>query len=172
MSPFRNEAAYTQTLGREFNMLVAENAMKFDAMHPAQNTYNFTDADALVAYAEANDMVVRGHTLVWHSQIPGWLTGGNFTRDQVIAIMRDHIMTVVGRYRGRILAWDVVNEAVSDNNGQMRTDSSGIRGSAQNISRWRSSSRARPTRTRFSITTTIRPRGRGSPTRSSTSSAA
>jgi endo-1,4-beta-xylanase len=123
MSPFRNEAIYTQTLGREFNMLVAENAMKFDAMHPAQNTYNFTDADALVAYAEANDMVVRGHTLVWHSQIPGWLTGGNFTRDQVIAIMRDHIMTVVGRYRGRILAWDVVNEAVSDNNGQMRTDS-------------------------------------------------
>jgi endo-1,4-beta-xylanase len=104
-------------------MLVAENAMKFDAMHPAQNTYNFTDADALVAYAEANNMVVRGHTLVWHSQIPGWLTGGNFTRDQVIAIMRDHIMTVVGRYRGRILAWDVVNEAVSDNNGQMRTDS-------------------------------------------------
>ena len=70
-------------------------------------------------------------------------------------------MTVVGRYRGRILAWDVVNEAVSDNNGQMRTIPSGIRGSAPNISRWRSSSRARPTRTRFSITTTIRPRGRG-----------
>src|SRR5262245_64740720 len=93
MSPFRNEAAYTQTLGREFNMLVAENAMKFDAMHPSQNTYNFTDADALVAYAEANNMAVRGHTLVWHSQLPGWLTGGNFTRDQAIAIMRDHIMT-------------------------------------------------------------------------------
>src|SRR5262249_1028520 len=123
MSPFRNESIYTQTLGREFNMLVAENAFKFDALHPAQNTYNFTDADALVAFAEANNMAVRGHTLVWHSQIPGWLTGGNFTRDQVIAIMRDHIMTVMGRYRGRILAWDVVNEAVSDNNGQLRTDS-------------------------------------------------
>ena len=123
MSPFRNESIYTQTLGREFNMLVAENAFKFDALHPAQNTYNFTDADALVAFAEANNMAVRGHTLVWHSQIPGWLTGGNFSRDQVIAIMRDHIMTVVGRYRGRILAWDVVNEAVSDNNGQFRTDS-------------------------------------------------
>src|SRR5262245_2977815 len=123
MNPFRNEPIYAQTLGREFNMLVAENAMKFDAMHPAQNTYNFTDADALVAYAEANNMAVRGHNLVWHSQIPGWLTGGNFTRDQVIAIMRDHIMTVVGRYRGRIAAWDVVNEAVSDNNGQLRTDS-------------------------------------------------
>src|SRR5262245_24184848 len=123
MSPFRNEPIYTQTLGREFNMLVAENAMKFDAMHPSQNTYNFTDADALVTFAEANNMAVRGHTLVWHSQIPGWLTGGNFTRDQVIGIMRDHIKTVLGRYRGRILAWDVVNEAVSDNNGQLRTDS-------------------------------------------------
>ncbi|MBO0857163.1 MAG: endo-1,4-beta-xylanase [Chloracidobacterium sp.] len=123
ITPFRNEAIYTQTLGREFNMLVAENAMKFDALHPAQNTYNFTDADALVDFAEANNMAVRGHNLVWHNQIPGWLTGGNFTRDQVIAIMKDHIMTVVGRYRGRILAWDVVNEAVSDNNGQLRTDS-------------------------------------------------
>src|SRR5262249_36269273 len=121
MTPFRNEAIYTQTLGREFNMLVAENAMKFDALHPAQNTFNFTDADALVAFAEANNMAVRGHNLVWHSQIPGWLTGGNFTRDQVIAIMRDHIMTVVGRYRGRIAAWDVVNEGVHDNNGQLRT---------------------------------------------------
>jgi GH35 family endo-1,4-beta-xylanase len=123
MSPFRNEPIYTQTLGREFNMLVAENAMKFDALHPAQNTYNFTDADALVAFAEANNMAVRGHNLVWHSQIPGWLTGGNFTRDQVIAIMRDHIMTVVGRYRGRILAWDVVNEAINDSNGQLRAES-------------------------------------------------
>src|SRR5688572_15807771 len=123
MNPFRNEPIYTQTLGREFNMIVAENSMKFDAIHPAQNTYNFTDADALIAYAEANGMAVRGHTLVWHSQLPGWLTGGNFTRDQTIAIMRDHILTVMGRYRGRILAWDVVNEAVSDNNGQLRTDS-------------------------------------------------
>ncbi len=123
MSPFRNEPIYAQTLSREFNILVAENAMKFDALHPAQNTYNFTDADALVAFAEANNMAVRGHTLIWHNQIPGWLTGGNFTRDQVIAIMRDHIMTVVGRYRGRIAAWDVVNEAVSDSNGQLRPES-------------------------------------------------
>ena len=123
MSPFRNEPIYAQTLGREFNMLVAENAFKFDALHTARNTYNFTNADALIAFAEANNMAVRGHALVWHSQIPGWLTSGNFTRDDVIAIMRDHILTVVGRYRGRILAWDVVNEAVSDNNGQLRTDS-------------------------------------------------
>ena len=120
MNPFRNEAAYRTALGREFNMLVAENAMKFDAMHPSQNTYNFTAADELVAYAEANGMAVRGHVLVWHSQLPGWLTNGAFNRDQMIAIMQDHIQTVVGRYRGRIAAWDVVNEAISDNNGQPR----------------------------------------------------
>jgi endo-1,4-beta-xylanase len=123
ITPFRNEPIYNQTLGREFNMLVAENVMKFDALHPAQNTFNFTDADALVAFAEANNMAVRGHNLVWHNQIPSWLTGGNFTRDQVIAIMQNHISTVVGRYRGRIVAWDVVNEAVNDSNGQLRSES-------------------------------------------------
>src|SRR5262249_48499853 len=85
MTPFRNEPIYTQTLRREFNMLVAENAMKFDALHPAQNTYNFTDADALVAFAEANNMAVRGHNLVWHSQIPGWLAGGELTPQPGIA---------------------------------------------------------------------------------------
>jgi endo-1,4-beta-xylanase len=68
-------------------------------------------------------MAIRGHTLVWHNQLPGWLTGGTFTRDEVIAILRDHIMTVVGRYRGKILAWDVVNEAIDDATGQPRTNS-------------------------------------------------
>src|SRR5262249_44832759 len=116
MNPFRNEPIYSQTLGREFNMLVAENAMKFDALHPAQNTFNFTDADALVAFAEANNMAVRGHNLVWHSQIPGWLTGGNFTRDQVIAIMRGYIMKGVGRYQGKKAGWGGVNETGRRNN--------------------------------------------------------
>jgi len=123
MSPFRNESIYTETLRREFNMLVAENAFKWDAMRPSRTGFNFTDTDALVAFAEANNMQVRGHTLVWHSQLPGWLTGGNFTRDEVIAILREHISMVVGRYRGRILAWDVVNEAIDDGNGQLRTSS-------------------------------------------------
>ena len=120
MNPFRNEAAYRTTLGREFNMLVAENAMKFDAIHPAQNSYNFTAADELVAYAEANNMQVRGHVLVWHNQNPSWLVNGNFNRDQMIAILQDHVTQVMGRYRGRIVQWDVVNEAISDNNGQPR----------------------------------------------------
>jgi endo-1,4-beta-xylanase len=123
MTPFRGEPIYSDTLRREFNLLVGENAFKFDAVHPAQTTFNFTDTDALVAFAQANGMAIRGHTLVWLNQIPSWLTGGSFTRDQVIAILRDHITTVVGRYRGQILAWDVVNEAIDGNTGQLRTDS-------------------------------------------------
>jgi endo-1,4-beta-xylanase len=123
MTPFRNEQIYSDTLRREYNLLVAENAFKFDALHTARTTYNFTDADALVSFAQANGMAVRGHTLVWHNQLPAWLTSGNFTRDDVIAILRDHITTVVGRYRGKILAWDVVNEAIDDATGQPRTNS-------------------------------------------------
>jgi len=123
MTPFRGETAYVQTVQREFNMIVAENAMKMDALRPSASQFNFADADALMDFATANNMAVRGHVLVWHNQIPNWLRNGNFTREQVIDIMRDHIMNVVGRYRGRIVAWDVVNEAISDNNGQMRTDS-------------------------------------------------
>lgn len=123
LGPLRSEPAYSETLRREFNMVVAENAFKMDALRPSQTTFTFTDADALMAFAEQNGMTVRGHTLVWHSQLPGWLTGGSFNRDQAIAVMRTHIQTVMGRYRGRIVQWDVVNEAVADGTGQLRTDS-------------------------------------------------
>lgn len=123
MTPFANEAVYHQILQREFNVIVAENAFKWDAVRPSRSTFNFADTDALVNFAEANRMKIRGHTLVWHNQLPAWLTGGNFTRDEVIEILRQHILTFVGRYRGRIWAWDVVNEAIDDVNGGFRTTS-------------------------------------------------
>jgi GH35 family endo-1,4-beta-xylanase len=123
MSPFRNEPQYTSTLKQEFNVIVAENAFKFDATHPAPSSYNFNDADALVNFAEANGMKIRGHTLVWYNQLPSWVTSCNCTRDQAIQIMSDHIHTLVGRYRGRIWAWDVVNEGIDDSTGGLRTNS-------------------------------------------------
>lgn len=123
VTPLRNEAPYQDTLKREFNILVAENAFKWDSIHPGQNIYNFADTDAMVAFAEANGMKIRGHTLVWYNQLPGWLTNGNFTRDEVINLLRDHINTVMGRYKGRILAWDVVNEGIDDQTGGLRTAS-------------------------------------------------
>jgi endo-1,4-beta-xylanase len=113
------EQDYTETLSREFNILTTENALKFEPVHPSRNQYSFTDADAIVSFAEANGMKVRGHTLVWHSQLPGWINQGAFTREEWINILHDHITTVVGRYKGRIYAWDVVNEAVADD-GSLR----------------------------------------------------
>lgn len=119
--PLFQDKLYAQTLSREFSLLVPENAMKFDAIHPSQNGYDFSEADAIVTFAKQNGMQVRGHTLVWGNQLPPWLIDGNFTRDEMIAILKDHIMTVVGHYRGQVGAWDVVNEAVDDNGSLKNT---------------------------------------------------
>lgn len=110
--PLLSEPVYAETLAREFNMLTPENALKFGRTHPSRDRYTFQDADAIVAFAQANGMAVRGHTLVWHEVLPRWLTAGAFARDELLAILHEHITTVVGRYRGRIAAWDVVNEAL------------------------------------------------------------
>lgn len=105
---------YAYTLKQEFNMLTTENALKFGPVHPEPNVYSFSDADYIISFAESNGMKVRGHTLVWHRQLPAWVTQGRYTREEWMNILREHIMTVVGRYRGRIYAWDVVNEAIND----------------------------------------------------------
>ncbi len=111
--PLKDEVLYAQTLRREFSILTPDYAMQCEEIHPAPNRYNFSGADAIVAFAEANAMQVRGHVLVAYDQ-PTWLieTEANLTRNKLIEILRQHILTVAGRYRGRIAAWDVVNEAV------------------------------------------------------------
>lgn len=119
--------AYADTLAREYSMGVSENAMKWGLIHPAPNTYDFADADAEVAFAEAHGMTMRGHNLAWWNQNPAWLTGGTFTHDQLVQILDDHINTVVGHYKGRIAEWDVVNEAVAlDGSAQPNPWSNGI----------------------------------------------
>jgi endo-1,4-beta-xylanase len=87
-------------------------------LQPGQ--YDFTATDRLVAFAEERDMTIHGHTLVWHSCMPSWIEAGAFTRDEAIGMMRDFIMTMVGRYKGRIPIWDVVNEAVADGGADLR----------------------------------------------------
>ena len=114
-SPDFSDASYTATLGAEFSQLQPENEMKFGFIHPAANTYDFTGADALVAYAQAHSMVVRGHTLVWHNQVPTWVTSGTYTTPQQFStILQDHITTVMQHYAGQVYGWDVVNEAFND----------------------------------------------------------
>lgn len=115
------EPRYRTTLGGEFNMLVAENVMKWGLIHPDRHRYNFCPADLLLEYAAANGMQVRGHTLVWHQQNPGWLSSGDFSDADLRSILREHIRTVMGHYRGRIVQWDVLNEAIADNGTLRRT---------------------------------------------------
>ncbi len=115
VEPLENDSLYKQTLERKFKVVTPENAMKFENLQPSRGQYDFRNSDTLVDFAEARGMQVRGHTLVWHAQLPDWLTQGSFTRDELIGILREHITTVVGHYRGRVAAWDVVNEAVDDN---------------------------------------------------------
>lgn len=112
--PLSQEPQYAETLGREFSVLTPENATKFNAVHPARERYDFTQPDTIVAFAQAHGMKVRGHTLVWHEALPEWIREGKYTREELRAILEDHIKTVVGHFRGKVFAWDVVNEAVND----------------------------------------------------------
>lgn len=115
VGPLKNDVKYARTLARDFNIIVPENAMKFASVHPSKTAFNFTDADKIVDFAHDHSMVVRGHTLVWYKQNPLWLTNGNFTSSDISALLKEHIRAVVGHYRHRIYAWDVVNEAIDDN---------------------------------------------------------
>ena len=101
-----------------FNSITAENCMKSMYLQPAEGDFFFDEADKFIEFGEANGMHIVGHTLVWHSQAPDWFftddEGNDVTRDVLIERMRNHIRTVVERYKGRVHGWDVVNEAILD----------------------------------------------------------
>src|SRR5438067_3563551 len=106
-----------------FNATTPENVLKWEVVHPRPGAYDFSQSDRYVAFGERNGMFVIGHTLVWHSQTPRWVfedsAGTPLSRDALLARMRDHIQNVMGRYKGRIKGWDVVNEALNED-GTMR----------------------------------------------------
>ena len=101
---------------KHFNSVVAENCMKSEVIHPEEGRYDFTLSDEFVRFGEENKMFIIGHTLIWHSQLPEWFCidekGENVEPEVLKARMREHIHTVVGRYKGRVKGWDVVNEAI------------------------------------------------------------
>lgn len=102
----------------QFNSLTAENVMKVGPIHPEENKFNWTPADEIVAFAQANKMKMRGHTLCWHNQLPPWMfvdqKGDTVSKEVLLSRLKTHITEVVTRYKGKIYAWDVVNEAISD----------------------------------------------------------
>lgn len=107
----------------QYNSITAENAFKWERIHPEPDVYNFELADKFIAYGEKNNMFNVGHVLIWHSQTPDWVykdaKGKPITREALLERIKDHIYTVVGRYKGKIKGWDVVNEAIEED-GSLR----------------------------------------------------
>jgi endo-1,4-beta-xylanase len=103
---------------QQFNSLTPENAMKMGPIHPKEAEYNWAGADSIVQFAKRNKLKVRGHTLCWHNQTPSWMfvddKGNTISKEVLLQRLKDHISTVVNRYKGSVYAWDVVNEAISD----------------------------------------------------------
>ncbi len=112
-------AKESELIAKEFNSIVAENCMKPHPIHPEENKFVWTDADKFVAFGEKNKQDVIGHCLIWHSQTGSWFfvddSGKDVTPEVLKERMRQHIYAIVGRYKGRIKGWDVVNEAFEDN---------------------------------------------------------
>jgi endo-1,4-beta-xylanase len=116
-----NDAAdpqYRALASSEFSTVTAENVMKWESLEPTRGTYNWAPADELIAFAERNHQLVRGHVLVWHNQLPAWLTAGvadgSISDAELRTLLKNHITNVVKHFKGKIWQWDVVNEAVSD----------------------------------------------------------
>ena len=109
--------AFTKVLAEQYSLVVPENCMKFGFVHPAADRYDFADGDALVAFAEQHKIKVRGHNFVWHEAIPAWFAG-TVNKDNAKKFLTDHILTVGGRYKGKMQSWDVVNEAINVTDGR------------------------------------------------------
>jgi endo-1,4-beta-xylanase len=112
------DTASARVIKEQFSAIVAENCMKSGPLQPEEGSFDFSMADKFVEFGEKNNMFITGHTLVWHSQAPTWFftdsQGKNVSREVLVERMKKHINAVVGRYKGRVKGWDVVNEALND----------------------------------------------------------
>ncbi|WP_405659495.1 endo-1,4-beta-xylanase [Streptomyces sp. NBC_01166] len=113
-SALAEDAPYRAKAAGEFSSVTAENVMKWEVVEPQRGTHDWAAADELVDFAKKNGQLVRGHTLVWHNQLPAWLNEGDFTTAELREILRRHITDQVTHFKGEIWQWDVVNEAFND----------------------------------------------------------
>src|SRR5918994_5967864 len=120
---FENDVRGAEIVKTHFNSITPENILKWALVHPERARYDFEAPDRFVKFGEKHGMFIVGHTLVWHNQTPGWVfqdaKGNPLDRETLLARLREHVFTVVGRYKGRIHGWDVVNEALNQD-GSMR----------------------------------------------------
>ena len=117
MGLLEQQPSYGRVIAEQFNVVVGENCMKWAPLRPTATTFDFKQADALMAFAGEHTLKVRGHNLCWHESLPDWFAA-TATKQNAQKILTDHISTVAGRYKGRVHSWDVVNEAISIKDGR------------------------------------------------------
>lgn len=121
IASLKNDAKYRELVIREFSSITGENAMKMDAISTGNGTYNYADADYLVAFAKQNNMRVHGHTLIWYRTTPQWVKNFQGDKEAWKALMKQYIQDVVTHFKGDVASWDVVNEVINDD-GSMRSE--------------------------------------------------
>jgi endo-1,4-beta-xylanase len=118
MDKLNVDAAYTSIVANQYSTVTPENVMKWDSIEPTRGQLNFGPADQLISFAQQHGQLVRGHTLLWHSQLPGWLTtgvsNGSISDDQLRAILKQHVVAEVSHFKGKIWQWDVANEVFAN----------------------------------------------------------
>ncbi len=114
-----NDEKFIEILKKNYNYITPENEFKWENIHPGRKVYNFSKTDKLVEFALSNNMRIRGHTLIWHTQNPYWIAKPGTTPEELKETIRTHISNVMSRYKGKVHDWDVVNEAIMDS-GEMR----------------------------------------------------
>src|SRR5512145_1239244 len=118
-SSLLGQTQYSDTYGRHFNYVTAEYEMKWDPIQKQRGVFDFSGADAIVNHASARGIAVKGHALVWHGATPAWVN--SLSADELRAEMANHIRTVVRHFKGKLIAWDVVNEAVDEGGTGLRS---------------------------------------------------
>jgi len=128
LSTYKGYDSERKEAAKQFSMMVCENEMKMETLQPSQGSFSYGSADNLVSLAQQNNMAIRGHCLVWHSQVAGWVSSDgkkndkNWTREQALEIMKNHITKVMTHFKGKVREWDVVNECLDDDQSTVRSN--------------------------------------------------
>lgn len=120
VEPLAQDSTYQDVVSGNYTSMTAENTMKWSLVQPERGGFDFSGPDALVDFADEHGMSMRGHTLTWHNQLPGWLTEREWQEEELRQVLQEHTEALLGRYQGRMQAWDVINEPFEDDGPELR----------------------------------------------------